>query len=522
MPPAARLTDMHVCPMVTGLVPHVGGPIVGPGAPKVLICGLPAARVSDMLTCVGPPDTIIMGSPTVLIGGMMAARLGDPTAHGGRIVVGAPTVMIGETGMGGAGTSTGQGMGVAKSAAVGCVSQNPSILSKPNPPVALVAPPPSFYQHGGGSGGGGGSAHGDSPSGGTAQHTPEKKIVCGLKANSVKVTCQHGRPAKNGLLEVVPEEGGDNVQCISAIIATCGKHPIWEIGGELNSTRTGVNTTVKAAAYRILPEKLSKYPIWLGFIDPLVYSISVSSCSGPSYAFDLNAYPVDEQTDSFEAELFEKSFKPIREELEELLKQLVDHPKIEFLIGSGSYSLQWKEDPKSNLAFYGWAFKLGLTPLLSASFRAPIGPNAMIPAALRRFGNAGFFFEAKGEITIQMVGAQKGPKWIDPGYFNLESENTLQFAVGGSAYVGDEDDPVIKAEVAIHSGIDLDLDGKLEDHQPVVDAKAVWEGLTGTYTFHFLFLPDKNGECTFIEKKEIWSDTFHPFASPESGTEGGS
>lgn len=66
--PAARLTDMHTCPMVTGVVPHVGGPITGPGAPLVLIGGLPAARVTDMATCVGPPDTIVVGCPTVLIG----------------------------------------------------------------------------------------------------------------------------------------------------------------------------------------------------------------------------------------------------------------------------------------------------------------------------------------------------------------------------------------------------------------------------------------------------------------------
>ena len=100
MPPAARLTDMHVCPMLTGLVPHVGGPIVAPGAPTVLIEFLPAARMTDMVTCVGPPDMIMMGSPTVLIEFLMAARMGDPTVHGGVIVLGEPTVMIGEGGHG--------------------------------------------------------------------------------------------------------------------------------------------------------------------------------------------------------------------------------------------------------------------------------------------------------------------------------------------------------------------------------------------------------------------------------------
>ena len=95
MMPGARITDMHVCPMVTVLVPHVGGPILPPGAPTVLVGNLPAARVADMCVCVGPPDVIVLGSFKVLIGGMPAARLGDMTAHGGVIVLGAPTVLIG-------------------------------------------------------------------------------------------------------------------------------------------------------------------------------------------------------------------------------------------------------------------------------------------------------------------------------------------------------------------------------------------------------------------------------------------
>jgi uncharacterized Zn-binding protein involved in type VI secretion len=93
--PAARVGDMHVCPMITVLVPHVGGPILPPGCPMVLIAGMPAARMGDMATCVGPPDVIVLGCPTVLIGGMPAARMGDLTAHGGAIVMGAPTVLIG-------------------------------------------------------------------------------------------------------------------------------------------------------------------------------------------------------------------------------------------------------------------------------------------------------------------------------------------------------------------------------------------------------------------------------------------
>jgi uncharacterized Zn-binding protein involved in type VI secretion len=93
--PAARVTDLHTCPMVTGIVPHVGGPILPPGCLTVLVGSLPAARATDMATCVGPPDVLLPGSPTVLIGGLPAARLGDSTAHGGVIVLGCFTVLIG-------------------------------------------------------------------------------------------------------------------------------------------------------------------------------------------------------------------------------------------------------------------------------------------------------------------------------------------------------------------------------------------------------------------------------------------
>ena len=96
--PAARVGDMHTCPMATPgtpPVPHVGGPILPPGMPMVLIGKMPAAKMGDACVCVGPPDTIVKGSATVLIGNMPAARMGDLTAHGGTIAAGFPMVLIG-------------------------------------------------------------------------------------------------------------------------------------------------------------------------------------------------------------------------------------------------------------------------------------------------------------------------------------------------------------------------------------------------------------------------------------------
>jgi uncharacterized Zn-binding protein involved in type VI secretion len=104
--PAARVGDMHVCPMVTPVIPpipHVGGPVSGPGCPTVLIGGMPASVMGDMCVCVGPPDTVVLGSTGVMIGGKPAARMGDQCAHGGAIVAGCPTVLIGESSAGGPG-----------------------------------------------------------------------------------------------------------------------------------------------------------------------------------------------------------------------------------------------------------------------------------------------------------------------------------------------------------------------------------------------------------------------------------
>lgn len=151
MPPAARITDMHVCPMVTpGVppIPHVGGPIIM-GYPTVMIGFMPAARVTDTAVCVGPPDVIVKGSPTVLIGGLLAARIGDTTAHGGSIVMGCPTVMIGDTGMG------------CPSSPVVSVAAPPASTLGPLQPAPESAPP-------GQSGGAGSSSTGGSQSGSAA------------------------------------------------------------------------------------------------------------------------------------------------------------------------------------------------------------------------------------------------------------------------------------------------------------------------------------------------------------------
>lgn len=149
--PAARMTDMHVCPFVTPVVPpvpHVGGPIIGPCMPNVLVGGLPAARVTDMASCAGPPDTIVAGAYTVLIGSLPAARMGDQTAHGGSIVMGLPTVLIGMSSSGGAGGAgaagpAGAAAGAGEAGAAGKsghTTRSPSGLGKDVDKLAQKSP----------------------------------------------------------------------------------------------------------------------------------------------------------------------------------------------------------------------------------------------------------------------------------------------------------------------------------------------------------------------------------------------
>jgi uncharacterized Zn-binding protein involved in type VI secretion len=164
MPPAARISDMHVCPLATPgtpPIPHVGGPI-SMGCPTVMIGFLPAARVGDMAICVGPPDSIAKGSLTVMIGSMPAARIGDLTIHGGNIVKGCPTVMIGDMGMGSPGAP---GVPVLKPPRGVIGPLRPALA----PPASAAA-----VEDDGSAGGTSGSS--GAPSGGSpnAPQTPEK------------------------------------------------------------------------------------------------------------------------------------------------------------------------------------------------------------------------------------------------------------------------------------------------------------------------------------------------------------
>jgi hypothetical protein len=474
-----------------------------------------------MAICVGPPDMIAMGSPTVLIGGLMAARMGDPTVHGGVIVMGAPTVMIGEVGMGGAGSATGMGMAAAATSVVAGCSENPSIYSKPLTPGAVPAIPPSSTPQEIAPSTAQQTGAGEQPPAGLPPVKKEKEIVCGIKENSVTVTCQHGRKAANGLLEVVAAVSGDTIQCISKIIGTCGRHPDWEIDGPQSLKKIGTTESFSARTVSSLPPAALVLPVWTGDISPQVYNVNVTACRGPSYAFEIRAYPLDAQSTSINLNAYQTVMEELEDAVKSMLGLLVDENKldIEFLKGTGSCSLQWQEDEGSNLAYYQWKLALGFTPLIGLSCRLPIGPSA-VPAALGAIGNAGFFLDVGGELNVQAEGGQLAPPGEDAGHFDVSADCSFEIAVGGSAYIGAESNPIISVEVAIMSGLEAELTGVLEDHKPKIDAEVSFEGLKGKVTFHYMAW-DKESDCTFLDGSTLWQKDFYPFSDAEDGGGGG-
>ena len=179
----------------------------------------------------------------------------------------------------------------------------------------------------------------------------EKEIVCGIKENSVRVTCQHGRAAANGLLEVVGAASGDTIQCASKIIGTCGSHPDWEVDGPQSTHKIGATESFNARSVSSLPPVALVLPVWTGNISPQVYNVSVTACGGPSYTFEIHSYPLDSQSASIDLHADQLSMEQLVDALKSILGLLVDENKleIEFLKGKGSYSLQWQEDDDSNL-----------------------------------------------------------------------------------------------------------------------------------------------------------------------------
>jgi hypothetical protein len=309
------------------------------------------------------------------------------------------------------------------------------------------------------------------------------------------------------------------------IIGSCGSHPIWEESSILHRRQVGTDLTFPAFPQAIeLPvDFIPLVPLWLGYEEPSIYDVSVSSCSGPSYSFTINAYPNAAQKIAISAETLGSKIDPIVDGFKKCLSTLVENPILEVLKGSGQAQSQWKEDDKSNLAFYSWSISAGFNPLVAAGFRVPLGPFAL-PACLSKFDiQGGIFFEVKGEINLQVDGgrlALGNPDDPDSAtHFDVKSENSLMFSIVASVYLGDENDPTLSAEASAGTGVYLNIKGQMESHKPVVKIEEFSVGgLKGKVSFHYGFDifgiksgADYEAEAVFMAPYPIVKDYEIPF-----------
>ena len=431
MPPAARITDFHACPMVNpGPSPHVGGPVVR-GSPNVFTGSLPQARVGDMAVCAGPTDVIVKGSAGVFVNGMPAARLGDNTAHGGVITVGLPTVLIGELGDGGGGGGAAvdgvsmqyaaieaQVQALIQAATSGtafCEVCFEKAMAKfrhigATAPVAR-APAPAAAP----------GLPGQAPPPAAAQPLQTSK-VCELVGHSLQ--CSHGRhPGPGGILMVVPGSNrGDVVSGKLSMKGGCGQHPSWSVSGPRSKSGTGAAYTFTADA----PDTTRVSFFALQGVAPSIYQAQASACQSSAPSYEVRAYPPGKVS-------FKIGFTDFREALEgEIEKYLAIFDtedeaggddeedgglvksglgaKKEFFNGYASYEGGWKED-KSWKAYYDKAWSIGFDPLASWSFKASIVPPTIAPEWAYRWFRAGLY--GKVELSAKVAGKFTGKYWPD-------------------------------------------------------------------------------------------------------------
>lgn len=392
--PAARITDMHVCPMVNpGPVPHVGGP-VAVGSPNVLTGKLPQARVGDMSVCNGPPDVIAVGSTGVFVNKKPAARLGDQTAHGGTIVAGLPTVLIGETKAGGGGGAGAMFAGAAMfqfaeyAAQVQvlieafqsgapfaeiCFKNAVAKLKTPAAPAAAKAPAAP--------------AKGPAAPPPAAPAPKQTDKVCEVVDHTI--SCEHGRkPGPSNRLMVVPGSalGGDTISGAVTMKGGCGEHPAWRVTGARSFQGKGTKYNFRTNAVALT----ATTPDALKSVSPETYNVEVTSCGAGGKSYTVEAYPSGEASFKLSISSFLKDIKaflqlmPVPEETKSKWEKSV-------LVGELKYSGAWKEDDKSWRAYCETTFSGGFSPLIGIEHRGQVYPPNLLPGWLTKYVEAGVF-----------------------------------------------------------------------------------------------------------------------------------
>lgn len=491
--PAARITDMHVCPMVTPgtpPIPHVGGPVVM-GSPNVLTGKLPQARVGDMAVCVGPPDVIAMGSTGVFVNKRPAARIGDQTAHGGTIVAGLPTVLIGETKAGGGGGAGPMFAGAtmlqfaeyaaqvqvlisafqagAPFAEI-CFKNALAKLKAPTPAPALAPaakapaanPPPA------------------TPASLPPSHATPKQnaIVCEVVSHKIK--CEHGRePGPTNVLMVVPDRIHDRIVGSIAMKGGCGHHPVWVVSGA--GSKSG-----KADSYDFEVSKFPHAAIWprdLRNASPKIYDFSATSCDAGAARYAVHAYPSGEVS-------WKLNFEDINRWIVGFLDLIPLPPEVKddwipgkkILVGELKYAGAWKEEKPGWRAYCESSFTMAFSPLIGVEAKGPVWPPVKVPSFLQKYFKAGLFLTlgAGGDVSY----AHTSNYFPDPGKDEVK-KHTVSGGVSGTVKLSLEltlvSSEVVEGEISGSTGLGVKLIGEHGDGTSI-KLEPKWDGIKATAT----------------------------------------
>jgi hypothetical protein len=330
----------------------------------------------------------------------------------------------------------------------------------------------------GGAGSGSGSANttGKSPPASKARKTCPNGKTC--SALALKLNCSHdGRAASTAdhLLEVVPAEAGDVIK-LSAQGAACGEPPTWTVSGVLSRQEKAQATSFRAQRW-LMRAALST--TWAGSVVPQTFRVSAATrCGFETASHTVRAFPGDKFTLSINGKEWATMKSRIDYAVETFLAAYLKDPKFEFLVGKGEISAGWEEDGNSHLAFYAWKVSLGFDPLFGAKVRIPFGPLAAIPNWIKKYGDAYFFVEFGGGISLTGEWGRTGPKKLSG---SLKATGKVGGKIGGSMFMVSK--TVISMEVAGSSGVSIEATPDYSGYEnPAIVVEGKWDGLKAEVT----------------------------------------
>lgn len=316
-----------------------------------------------------------------------------------------------------------------------------------------------------------------------------KKIACLMK--SAMATCTHGRkPSVDGLLQVVPSGGGDRIALHADIAGTCGRHPEWAVGGTRSGKLTGPDASFLAVNW-------NSGDWWAAWEEPQDYYVTVESCEGESRSFVIQAYPADQVTFKEDFSKFEDAIKNIKDVLKVGLGFVSDDPPDPFEgpCGTIEVSANWQEYTDYR-AFWQFQISVNLDPLLEVQAELPLN---FVPPVLNKIGNLCLFLDLSAEIDATLAWGQQTP---DRTSVSGQIVGKIEAKVGARLSLMHKG--LLKVEISVCTGLDLEIDPKIEDQRPKLEVDLYWDVAKGEVEVSALWdFFTFDADVVFWDRKEI-------------------